>query len=139
MNRKIALLVLLLTAIALARVPEASARESYKPAFEAKYSSAVGTRIDECLLCHTTSFGFIRNPNPYGTDYQKNGLNFTMIEPLDSDGDGFTNIDEIHNLTFPGDAKDFQRSPTAGKTTTGISAAYTLIIIGLIAIYLKVR
>ena len=139
MNRKIALLVLLLTAIALAGVPEASARESYKPAFEENYSSAVGTRIDQCLLCHTTSFGSIKNPNPYGTDYQKNGNNFAMIEPLDSDGDGFTNIDEIHNLTFPGDGKDFPGSPAAGKTTTGISAAYTLIIIGLIAICLRMR
>ena len=139
MNRKMVLLVLLLMAIGLAGVPKASAQESHKAAFEANYSSDVGTRIDQCLLCHTTSFGFIRNPNPYGTDYQKNGLNFTMIELLDSDGDGFTNIDEIHNLTFPGDAKDFPGSPAAGKTTTGISAAYTLIIIVLIAIYLKMR
>ena len=136
MNRKIALLVLLLTAIAMAGVPEASARESYKAAFEANYPSAVGTRTDQCQLCHTTNFNFTRNP--YGTDYEKNGHNFTIIEPLDSDGDGFTNIDEIHNLTFPGDAKDFPGNP-AGKTTTGISAAYTLIIIGLIAIYLKMR
>ena len=137
MNMKIALLVLLLTAIGLAGVPEASAQESYKAAFEASYSSAVGTRIDQCLLCHTASFGEARNP--YGMDYQKNGLNFTIIEPLDSDGDRFTNIDELHNLTFPGDTKDFPGSPTSGKTTTGISAAYTLIIIGLIAIYLRMR
>ena len=137
MNRKIALLVLLLTAIALAGVPEASSQESYKAAFEANYPSSVGTRIDQCLVCHTTNFNFTRNP--YGTDYEKNGHNFNIIEPLDSDGDGFTNINEIRNLTFPGDAKDFPGSPAAGKTTNGISAAYTLIIIGLIAIYFKMR
>jgi len=44
-----------------------------------------------------------------------------FIEPLDSDGDGFTNIDEIKAGTFPGDPTDNATTTTTTKpkpTTT---------------------
>lgn len=49
--------------------------------------------------------------NPYGMALEAHlnievPLAFLAIEKLDSDGDRFTNIDEIHNLTFPGDSSD---------------------------------
>lgn len=50
--------------------------------------------------------------NPYGMSIKYN-LNkemdraFSDTENLDSDGDKYRNIDEIHNLTFPGDKKDY--------------------------------
>ena len=118
MNRKITLLVLLLTAMALAWMPEASAIAQYLTAFEANYSSAVGTRIDQCLICHTNPFGGARNP--YGTHSRENGHNFTIIEQFDSDGDGFANIDEIHNRTFPGEAIDFPQVSASHTTDAPI-------------------
>lgn len=61
------------------------------------------------------SYGNMYNTlNPYGLDL-KNNLNLgisgalSKIESLDSDKDGHSNIDEINNLTFPGDNKDFSR------------------------------
>ena len=51
----------------------------------------LGSRIDSCLLCHIdpNGGGLL---NPYGTDFANNTHNFTIIEQLDSDGDGFTNM-----------------------------------------------
>lgn len=95
--------------------------------FNSKYNT-IGTRLDTCDTCHIS--GKPQKPacdevchvpnkpnkepdslNPYGMSI-KNNLNIpisdalTTIENLDSDGDKFTNIDEIHNLTFPGDKND---------------------------------
>jgi len=146
MNRKITPLVLILTALAVVPVASAGPAENpglYLTFFEANYSFALGTRIDKCILCHTAPTGGARNP--YGRNYWENGLNFTIIEQDDPDGDGFTNIDEIDARTFPGEAIDFPQfgvgltADAPAKTmVTGISAIYTLAIIGLIAIYLKI-
>ena len=114
--------------MALAWVPEASADilGQYLLDFKANYSSAVGTRIDQCLICHTNPFGGARNP--YGTDFEENGHNFAIIEPFDSDIDRFTNIDEIHNRTFPGEAIDFPQvsashtTEAPGKTTITVAS-----------------
>lgn len=46
------------------------------------------------------------NVNPYGADFGKNNHDFGAIEPLDSDGDGVSNINEIKAGSFPGDPKD---------------------------------
>ncbi len=116
MNRKISLVLLLLAVIALAGVPQASAISDYKTWFETNYSSAVNSKIDACLLCHVNADPFTGSArNPYGTDFGNNGHSFTAIELLDSDGDGFSNIDEIHNLTFPGNSSDFP--PTVAPPT----------------------
>lgn len=95
--------------------------------FNAKYDT-VGTKLDTCDTCHISGKPQHNacddvchipnkpqkesdNLNPYGVSI-KNSLKmnisqaFTTIENLDSDGDKFSNIDEIHNLTFPGDKKD---------------------------------
>jgi hypothetical protein len=40
--------------------------------------------------------------NPYGDDFLNGGDDFAAIENLDSDSDGFTNIKEISERTFPG-------------------------------------
>ncbi len=50
---------------------------------EAKYTGIVGSAIDTCTLCHTSS---IPSLNPYGTAYKNNGRStaaLTAIEPLD--------------------------------------------------------
>ncbi len=123
MIRKIMFMLLLLMAVTLAGMPQALATPTYKSWFEANYSAAVNSRIDVCLLCHV-------DPNPisfensdrnqYGADFGRNGHNFAAIEPLDSDGDGFINIDEIHNLTFPGNASDFPSTAAPPSNVTVI-------------------
>ena len=56
--------------------------------------------MDSCAVCHTS----IPAVNPYGADYGSHGHSFAAIELLDSDSDGYTNLQEIEALTFPGDA-----------------------------------
>ena len=68
----------------------------------AKYPILSTSSLNTCDLCHTAS---IPSLNPYGAAYKANGRStaaFGLIENLDSDGDGFTNIQEINALTFPG-------------------------------------
>jgi hypothetical protein len=94
-------------------VRKATANSSDIANAESKYPSIVGSRIDTCALCHTSS---IPSLNPYGAAYKASGRNiaaFGAIESTDSDGDGFTNLQEIVALTFPGDASDHPAPPTA--------------------------
>jgi len=83
-----------------------------------RYPAMVGTRIDSCSLCHTSS---IPSLNPFGTAYKSNGRSLAAlaaIEGLDSDGDGSTNLQEITALTFPGDPGDKPAAPTSTPTNT---------------------
>lgn len=80
-----------------------------------------GTRLDTCSACHTrgrllNSYGqdgkakfsavMVRGP---GTEEQQ-VVAFVealkAIEQMDSDSDGFSNVDEIKARTFPGNAND---------------------------------
>lgn len=81
------------------------------------------TRLDTCSVCH--SFG--RRTNVYGSEVKSalreaigdNSMQLTEaqvaeqfvaslknVEALDSDGDGFSNMDEIAARTLPGDPDD---------------------------------
>ena len=88
--------------------------------FDATYNTA-NTRLSSCDTCHTTSRPAL---NPYGQAYKAKGRNagaLATIEPTDSDGDGFTNIQEIHALTFPGNPNDHPvvaSTPTPKPTAT---------------------
>ncbi|HEY3345578.1 MAG TPA: DNRLRE domain-containing protein, partial [Anaerolineaceae bacterium] len=81
------------------------------------YPAISGSKLNSCDLCHTAN---IPGLNPYGAAYKAAGRNnaaFAAIESLDSDGDGFTNIQEIKALTFPGNAADHPAAaPTAVPT-----------------------
>lgn len=100
------------------------------------YPEKAGTKLDHCALCHSGGsyvnkknktvilgscqwchdmYGYdgsgniLDTMNPYGTHYHDNGRNsaaVTAIEDLDSDGDGYTNIEEINANRYPGDAND---------------------------------
>jgi hypothetical protein len=95
----------------------ASARPNYMAAFLEQYDLR-DTRLATCDMCHI-------NPNgggprdDYGISYSENGKDFLAIEEMDSDGDGFTNIEEINALTFPGHSEDFPETVEPTDTEIG--------------------
>ncbi len=110
------------------------AKSNYLTSFVNTYPATSGTQLDNCSTCHTS----VPNLNPYGQDYQSHGHNFQAIELIDSDGDGYVNIDEINALTGPGDASSYPGaqptstpaatpSPTPGNGTPPPAGAYQLI------------
>ncbi len=106
------------------------------PRFQSAYPERAGTKLDDCSLCHTgntyttkrgdlvresscdychKTYGYdasgniVDTLNPYGLDYGKAGRSesaFSAIENKDSDGDGYTNIDEINAVHYPGYSED---------------------------------
>ena len=94
------------------------------------YPFAKSTKLDDCALCHKSgkigskSYGscdychqvyktqephgdILATLNPYGEAYRSAGYSPGAIEELNSDGDEFTNIEEIQALTFPGNENDY--------------------------------
>ena len=98
MNRKLTISTLL----ALMFSFQVQAHPAFLRAFKAQYPK---TTLNDCLICHANQDDYERNA--YGQDVENNiskGVpNFKAIEQLDSDGDGFTNIQEINAGSFPGD------------------------------------
>lgn len=100
------------------------------------YPAIAGSKLDNCALCHSGgeyekrpgliismgscqwchySFGYDSSGdiastlNEYGDAFNSHGKNveaLIAIEHLDSDGDGFTNAEEIAAIRYPGDAED---------------------------------
>ncbi|MEW6476679.1 MAG: hypothetical protein AB1679_30840 [Actinomycetota bacterium] len=108
-------------------VSPAQSTPEYMSQFNAKYNTR-GSKLDSCMTCHTSQAGGAENINPYGADFGKNNHDFGAVEGLDSDGDGFSNIDEIKAETFPGDQNDNPNTkpkeqpkppPSSTTTTTG--------------------
>jgi hypothetical protein len=103
--------------------------------FLAVYAFTRSSKLNDCSLCHpggnitqgtkTSSYGScdychltygIQPPygqiplNLYGIDYKNAGRSqqaLHTIEAVDSDGDGYSNLDEIHALTSPGNKNDY--------------------------------
>lgn len=100
------------------------------------YPDKAGTKLDHCALCHSggqyvnskgktvtlgscqwchDTYGYDESGNiqdtlnNYAKDYQYNGRDeaaIRQIETLDSDNDGYTNIDEIKADNYPGNDND---------------------------------
>lgn len=117
-------MVLFLAVIVLIGAPMVSAKSNYLSSFNQHYNTS-GTNLDSCKTCHTSSGGGALNP--YGRAYSGNGRNFASIETLDSDSDGFTNIEEIDDLTFPGNPSDYPHpiSQTPTATTSNVTQEQT--------------
>lgn len=115
MNSKL-IVILLLAVVILTGAPTASAKSSFLTSFNQHYETA-GTRLDSCATCH---IGEARNP--YGKAYAVSGRDFTAIENLDSDGDGFTNLVEIKALTFPGNSDDYPQTTSENSSETTVNA-----------------
>ncbi len=86
-------------------VSPAESRPEYLSEFNSRYKTS-GSRLDTCSTCHASSSPSKENLNPYGTDFGAAKHDFGAVEPKDSDGDGFSNIDEIKAGTFPGDPNE---------------------------------
>lgn len=85
----------------------AEAKNGYMKKFKAAYPES---KIIEssCLICHTNTDDYEKNS--YGIDYENN-MDFKAIEGLDSDLDGFTNLEEIMFGTLPGDNTSLPTPP----------------------------
>ncbi len=84
----------------------AEAKERFLDDFRQTYPAAVGTRLDGCSLCHFTTSNGKWDENQFAGEYEEADKSFTAIQSLDTDGDGFSNYQEIQAGTFPGDASD---------------------------------
>ncbi len=108
------LLQVLAAGLVLGYVGVAQAHSGYLTTFDGKYGTS-GTRLDTCDTCHVPGG---KTRNPFGLDVQAQfypatnvdaatlSAALTAVEPLDSDGDTYSNITEIRALTFPGDPND---------------------------------
>jgi hypothetical protein len=88
--------------------------------FNARYGT-LGTALDTCLTCHITPTPVVGNSlrNRYGTHLFGLNYNYALVEPFDSDGDGFTNVAEITARTFPGDPNSRPGLDTTLPVVTG--------------------
>ncbi|MGV8076767.1 MAG: hypothetical protein ACP5N0_05675 [Methanosarcina sp.] len=116
MNYKL-IIILLLAVVALMGAPMVSAKSSYLASFNQQYDIG-GTRLDSCTTCHNGEA-----INPYARAYLGSGRNFESIETLDSDKDGFPNLDEVKALNFPGDPNDHPQitSEIPPETTVNVT------------------
>lgn len=113
-------LILIVTShivLSLWSVEEIQAKTDYLAAARNQYPAIIGTNLDGCQLCHYTDPVIWPNRNLYSLAFELNGYDFTAIEALDSDGDGYTNIEEINALSLPGDRNDI---PVSGAVTSWI-------------------
>src|SRR4030065_267486 len=117
--------VLFVMTFLVASYAVAHADSGYMTSFNNRYGTA-GTAIATCSVCHTTAPAC----NSYGNAFKTNAHNYATIEPLDSDGDGFTNIVEINAKAFPGNASSnpaaTQGNATSKPTVTQSATASTI-------------
>jgi MYXO-CTERM domain-containing protein len=101
---------------------QALASDSFLLNFENSFPIS-GTALDTCKLCHPGyPFDTTHRVNVFGSDFAQATLgDHTFNQALldtDSDGDGFTNGQEINGLTFPGDPASH---PAPGPTLDALS------------------
>lgn len=113
--------LILLSAILLSSTPpSASAAPDDLNRAVSKYPNLAGSVLQQCTLCH---LGYPPMLNAYGAAYKSAGRSlaaFAAIENKDSDNDGFTNLQELNALTFPGDAASVPASTPVPPTPTSI-------------------
>ncbi len=144
-------LVMLTGMVSLAQAAYHHEGEADSPKFVSVYPAAEGTKLDSCALCHTggeyeknpgqwvtvgscqwchLTYGYDgsgeikETMNPYGADYNAAGRSagaFASIDGKDSDGDGYTNRQEINALSYPGDATDDPTKIPAPSVTYTLS------------------
>jgi len=68
--------------------------------FLAKYPASEGSQLSTCRTCHLPAQENCLNS--YALALKENGLDFSLIEKADSDGDTVSNIAEIEATQLPG-------------------------------------
>jgi hypothetical protein len=110
----LAAILAVFVAVSFSSTSDTSASGGYLTAFNTKYGTD-GTKLDDCATCHNEDFSL----NDYGAAIEAQGgaidAALAAVESMDSDGDTYSNIDEITARTWPGDAADF---PGGGPTPT---------------------
>ena len=124
--------VLLVAVLATAAMGAYSSHQNDKDVtkFLTAYPFAKSTKLDDCALCHASGADGKNTPGScaychqvYGTKPPYGDITKTLnlfgqaylaaqgdlksIETQDSDGDGYSNIQEIQALTFPGSKGDY--------------------------------
>jgi hypothetical protein len=118
----------------------AEAKSGYLTAFTDKYTATRNTALDDCSLCHPGGRTSARNQ--YALDYAAANHSYTAaLEARDSDGDGFTNLEETQALTFPGDAasKPAIVAVTSDYDITNVSAPATAALRKAVNVSVTVR
>lgn len=112
-NKGIVLLLIGALIVPLMTAGVAEARQTFRiNLIRDVYPHLLGTKFEStgCLWCHVEDKAGPRND--YGLDYEAQYAAYGMIgaalqiEQLDSDGDGYTNYEEISAATWPGFADD---------------------------------
>lgn len=105
MKKYIAFAVMLIVVCGIAGI--ASANKVMFPDFKQRYEIGSESKLNGCFTCHFNAAG--GGPrNPFGIAYKKAyaDQDFADLEKTDSDGDGYTNIEEIKAGKKPGDFND---------------------------------
>ena len=121
---------LFVTMLIVIMASSALALRSYLTDFNNQYGTSA-TPLNTCGLCHPGGTNTAGNLNDFANDYVLNGYSYTAIQNLDSDGDGFTNIQEINARTLPGDPASFPVADSMAPTVTVFvvpATAITLVV-----------
>jgi hypothetical protein len=117
----ILIMILVVPALIAGAHKAADAKSGWTSTFNSRYGTSGtngGTALGSCVTCHPQLNGK-GGLNAYGLDSKNAGINndavgaLIAIESADSDGDSFSNLDEINADTFPGDAGSKPADPGA--------------------------
>ncbi len=121
LKRTIIASILLISLALLLLLPSPSqAEQRFLVRLIDQYPHLADTKLNDCLVCHAQGVGG-GSTNDFAHDYFDNSFSYTKIEDFDSDGDGFTNLEEIMAGTFPGNPNSVPRSapePVPAETPT---------------------
>ncbi len=119
--KKSATLVSLVAVLSLMVVGSVHATPMYYSQFTMAYPTS-GTSSFGCAICHNPALGSpgLSTLYNYGLAFKNASFNFKTIEPLDSDGDGSTNIAEITAGTNPSDPASHPTGSTATPSKIGV-------------------
>ncbi len=140
MKRKV-LVILLITIVFLIGVPQVQANKNIFNNFTKLYnvSNVSYAKLNTCKTCMANTSPPV-SWNKYGLSLRSNAAfdrNNSMIamkniELMDSDGDGFINIDEIRNNSLPGNESDFPTRTEPKPAYTIMNGFVTLIIFSIV-------
>ncbi len=117
-NMRLALTTLLIVLIYIICIGSVEARPEYMKSFK-----DFDEKIKKCTLCHIQSSGY-GGLNAFGRDFAEQKALTPALMQLDSDGDGYSNIEELKAGSMPGDSASYP-----GKEVPGFEALLLLAIL----------